>query len=100
MPCNSPARKSPRPRFTARYYTCHVPHTPHSVHLCVTMRHVGREREFMQDLLDSVAEVRAMPKDEQYSGGSAVMYGVVANVPDRSLITDFAHRYLATMLDA
>jgi sphinganine-1-phosphate aldolase len=73
---------------------------PSAVHLCVTMRHVGREQEFMKDLIDSVAEVRAMPKDEQFAGGSAPMYGVVASLPDRSLITDFAHRYLATMLDA
>lgn len=72
----------------------------HRLHLCVTMRHVGREQEFLQDLTEAVAEVRAMPKDEQFSGGSAPMYGVVASLPDRSLITDFAHRYLATMLDA
>lgn len=93
MPCNSPAREY-RAVCVSGTDTCH------RLHLCVTMRHVGREQEFLQDLQASVAEVRVLPKDEQFSGGSAPMYGVVASLPDRSLIADFAHRYLETMLDA
>lgn len=70
---------------------------PSAVHICVTARHIGSAPTFIQDLRESVAEVKADPA--QYAKSSAAMYGVVADLPDRSIVVQMATEFIDTILD-
>jgi hypothetical protein len=61
------------------------------------MKHIGRAEEFLQDLCESVELVCREPT--RFNSGLAPMYGVIASMPDRSLIEEFAHSYLDLVLD-
>jgi sphinganine-1-phosphate aldolase len=52
--------------------------SPPSVHLCVTGRHYGQSKAFIDDLTLAVAEVRASPGD---GGRTASVYGATASLP-------------------
>lgn len=52
---------------------------PTSVHLCVTVRHVGRADKFLKELADAVEEVRSDP-NAGHEGGSAI-YGMASSLP-------------------
>ena len=51
---------------------------PPSVHICCTVRHVGREAELLTDLAQSVKEVRDNPDANQ---GKAAIYGMTSSLP-------------------
>jgi len=70
---------------------------PNSVHLCVTVKHVGKENEFIADLKGSVDEISSNP--DAYKNSSAAMYGMAASIPDRTIVKDIISGALSTMLD-
>jgi sphinganine-1-phosphate aldolase len=80
-----------------RHWHLDVLQRPKGLHLCVTMKHVGRAEEYLRDLRESVAAVCRDPT--RYKSGLAPVYGVIASMPDRSLIEEFAHTYLDLVLD-
>jgi hypothetical protein len=49
--------------------------SPACMHICVTVRHVGRERAFLDDLKAAVEEVQANPGK---AAGNAAIYGMVS----------------------
>ena len=51
---------------------------PPSIHLCLTVKHVGKGQEFLEDLAESVAEVRANPGEKS---SSAALYGATSALP-------------------
>eukprot|EP00600_Ochromonadales_sp_CCMP1393_P002074 CAMPEP_0174979846 /NCGR_PEP_ID=MMETSP0004_2-20121128/15025_1 /TAXON_ID=420556 /ORGANISM="Ochromonas sp., Strain CCMP1393" /LENGTH=598 /DNA_ID=CAMNT_0016231453 /DNA_START=63 /DNA_END=1859 /DNA_ORIENTATION=- len=51
---------------------------PACLHICCTVAHVGRDQEFLQDLAESVAEVKSNPDDV---GGNAAIYGMTSALP-------------------
>lgn len=52
---------------------------PTSVHLCVTVRHIGRGHKFLTELAEAVEEVRSDP-NAGHEGGSAI-YGMASSLP-------------------
>ncbi|KAJ3348747.1 hypothetical protein GGF32_006029 [Allomyces javanicus] len=65
---------------------------PAAVHIACTLLTVGRVDQFMADLKDAVEAVLHHP--EQFTSGSAAMYGMAAAVPDRSIVNDIVVGYL------
>ena len=63
---------------------------PPSIHLCVTLLHTqeGVADRFIRDITECTAEIMKDPKAE--STGSAAVYGMAQNIPDRSVITELA----------
>lgn len=70
---------------------------PSGFHICLTVRHIGKAEQFLNDLKESVAEVKANP--DQFKKGSAAIYGVAAELPDREIVASFVARYLDAVLD-
>ncbi|RLN36692.1 hypothetical protein BBJ28_00014216 [Nothophytophthora sp. Chile5] len=52
---------------------------PTSVHLCVTVRHIGKAKKFLSALEDAVLEVKQDPNPSP-EGGSAI-YGMASSLP-------------------
>jgi len=67
---------------------------PACVHLCVTRPHTlpGVADRFIKDVQEVTAEIMADPGST--NAGSAVMYGMAASMPDRSIVSDLTGVYL------
>ncbi len=66
---------------------------PPAVHIAVTLRHAqpGVTERFLDDLAESVKEVREQPAS---SGGMTPIYGMAASIPFRGMVDDILRRYL------
>jgi sphinganine-1-phosphate aldolase len=51
--------------------------SPSSIHLCVTLQHVGAEERFIQDLKEAVKQA----KDTDGMVGNAAIYGLASSLP-------------------
>jgi hypothetical protein len=69
-------RQLPYPLALSRPRPC--PKNPACLHLCCTLRHVGREALFLSDLREAVEEVLVDPS--KMTGGAAI-YGMTASLP-------------------
>ena len=65
---------------------------PASLHCSVMPQHAKTRELFISDLLKSVEIVKKNP--EKYKGESAAMYGMVANIPDHSVVEDFMIQFM------
>jgi hypothetical protein len=50
------------------------------MHLCCTVRHVGREQDFLADLKLAVEEVTSRPSMNKKEGKAAI-YGMASSMP-------------------
>lgn len=67
--------------MSKRGWSLNVLQNPACVHLCVTVRHVGREQVFISDLKESVAACQdALARGEKL-GGKAAIYGMASGMP-------------------
>ena len=71
-------------QMEARGWTVDRQQWPASVHCTVTSNHLPIVDDYVRDLRDSVAHVKAHP--EIATSGSAAMYGMMAKVPFRGMI--------------
>ncbi len=62
--------------------------SPPGLHLCCTLRHVGKDQLFLKDLREAAAAVLAEVKEEEGRGkkkknaaGNAAIYGMAATLP-------------------
>jgi len=76
-----------------RDWSLNTMQNPACVHLCVTFANHASADKFLADLEWAVAKVRAAPRGAP-KGESAAMYGIVASIPDKSLIAHTAMGYL------
>lgn len=69
------------------------PHKPSSVHICLTLQHTveGVAERFIDDLKSAVEHVKANPAEE---GEMAPIYGLVANIPAKRMISKLLKKYL------
>ena len=70
-------------------------HRPPSVHLTVTANHVPVVDDYLRDLGDAVAFVRAHP--ERKASGDAAMYGLMAKIPIRGAVRLAVEKVLEQM---
>uniref|UniRef100_A0A7E4V6Y2 sphinganine-1-phosphate aldolase n=1 Tax=Panagrellus redivivus TaxID=6233 RepID=A0A7E4V6Y2_PANRE len=67
---------------------------PSGVHLMVTQNHIkpGIAELFINDVIEVAEIIAASPKVK--STGPAALYGMIQKLPDRTIVSDFAHVYL------
>ncbi|EFA82921.1 sphingosine-1-phosphate lyase [Heterostelium album PN500] len=69
---------------------------PDSVHICVTAKHIGMGETFVQDVRDSMKELKSM--DKLPTDGMAPIYGTASSVPDRDLIGVILSDFIDTLI--
>jgi glutamate/tyrosine decarboxylase-like PLP-dependent enzyme len=79
--------------MTARGWSLNGLHRPPAVHVCTTLRHTqdGVAERFVSDLRDSLRQVRDTPDD---GSGMAPVYGMAAQIPDRTAVADMLAAYM------
>lgn len=79
--------------MTKRHWSINGLHKPSALHIAITLRHTqtGVAERFINDLKESVAEVKAQPKTKD---GMAPIYGLAASIPFRGAVGDLLKRYL------
>ena len=82
-------------RLEARGWSCDRQHRPASIHLTVTANHEPIVDQYVADLRDAVAEVRANPALAK--SGSAPMYGMAAKLPVRFLVASQVRKVIANL---
>jgi glutamate/tyrosine decarboxylase-like PLP-dependent enzyme len=82
-------------RMEARGWTVDRQHRPASIHLTVTANHAGSVDDYVKDLRDALAEVRANPGLAK--SGSAPMYGLAAKMPIRRLVAANVRKVIADL---
>ena len=70
---------------------------PNAIHICLTVRHIGKGEEFVRDFREAVQAIVSEPG--QFKGGMAPVYGIAASIPDRSVVRGFVTGYLDRLLD-
>ncbi|CAI5981164.1 unnamed protein product [Closterium sp. NIES-65] len=70
-------------------------HKPASIHLCVTLQHVGVVDAFLADLQAAVDEVRSSPSSS--SQGMAPIYGAGNRMPDRGAVKELLLDYMDSL---
>lgn len=82
-------------RMEARGWTMDRQHRPASIHLTVTANHGQIVDDYLRDLRECVAEVRANPNLAK--SGTAPMYGLAAKMPVRRLVAANVRKVIAQM---
>ncbi len=80
-------------RLEARGWSCDRQHRPASIHLTVTANHEPIVDDYVRDLRDALAEVRANPALAK--SGSAPMYGMAAKMPVRFFVKAQVRKVIA-----
>nr|CCA15103.1 unnamed protein product [Albugo laibachii Nc14] len=65
--------------MTKRGWSLNALQHPHSLHICVTMCHLGASKKFLKDLEEAVVNVKKDPHGAM-KGGSAI-YGMASSMP-------------------
>jgi len=85
--------------MTSKGWSLNGLHKPSCMHIAVTLRHAqaGVAERFVEDLRESVAQVKA---DPQKRGGMAPVYGMAATLPMRGVVNDLLKQYLDVLFKA
>jgi sphinganine-1-phosphate aldolase len=82
-------------RLEARGWTVDRQHRPASIHLTVTANHADIVDDYIRDVRESLAELRANPNLAK--SGTAPMYGMAAKMPVRRLVAANVRKVIANM---
>jgi glutamate/tyrosine decarboxylase-like PLP-dependent enzyme len=82
-------------RLEARGWTVDRQQRPASIHLTVTANHLAIVGDYLRDLRESLAELRANPSLAK--SGSAPMYGMAAKMPVRRLVARNVRKMIADL---
>jgi glutamate/tyrosine decarboxylase-like PLP-dependent enzyme len=82
-------------RMEARGWTVDRQQRPASIHLTVTANHAAIVDEYLKDLREALAEVRANPSLAK--SGTAPMYGMAAKMPVRRLVAANVRKVIADL---
>ncbi|GMT24176.1 hypothetical protein PFISCL1PPCAC_15473, partial [Pristionchus fissidentatus] len=68
---------------------------PTAIHVCLTYNHANAEttKQFLSDVSDATAKVSQLP-DKGNSSSTAALYGLAAQIPDKSLVDEMTYAYL------
>lgn len=66
-------------KMTKKGWSLNSLQNPACIHICCTVAHVGRDKEFVKDLQDSVSEIINNPKEK--ASGNAAIYGMTSALP-------------------
>ena len=65
---------------------------PDSIHLTLTPANAPVAEQYLSDLKESAEHARAHP--ELAGEGMAAMYGMVARIPDPTMVNQFLYQYM------
>lgn len=80
--------------MTKRGWSLDRQQLPASLHMMVTPAHEKVVDKFLEDLKSSVEETKNNPKEPE---GMAAMYGAMASLPDRSMVSGFITSFLDSL---
>jgi len=83
--------------MTAKGWHLSALQLPSALHMCFTAQHVGVIEELLKDLEVAVKEALSCP-DGSGSQGMAPVYGMNAQMPDRSVVGEFLSTYQDVLL--
>eukprot|EP00897_Mesotaenium_endlicherianum_P009900 jgi/Mesen1/8939/ME000552S08445 len=78
--------------MAAKSWSLNALQHPSSIHICITLQHVGVVDQFLEDLAAAVEEVRKDPS--KCEDGMAPIYGAAAKMPDRGTVRDLLVAYM------
>lgn len=84
-------------RMTHRGWSLNTLQYPESLHICITPNNAGSANQFLNDLKESVYEVKN--KTVELNTGMAPMYGLAVSLPDKTLVSDLIGEVLDTTLE-
>eukprot|EP01138_Halocafeteria_seosinensis_P016061 gb/GECG01016390.1/.p1 GENE.gb/GECG01016390.1/~~gb/GECG01016390.1/.p1 ORF type:complete len:544 (+),score=80.16 gb/GECG01016390.1/:1-1632(+) len=98
--CFGPSRKSRSPMniygisdaMSKKNWNLNLLQYPASIHICVTYANCKMAEQFLEDLRNAIAEVKADP--EKFSKGSAAVYGMAASLPDKAPVRQIAASFI------
>lgn len=80
--------------LTSLGWNLNVLQFPSGFHICITMQHIhdGVADRFLQDVESCTREIMKNP--EEKTRGTAAIYGMAQQIPDRSLVSELVWAYL------
>jgi len=79
--------------MSKRHWSLNAVQLPPGAHICVTYANAPSADQFLEDLAESVEEVRSAPPGT-FNKGIGAIYGTAAQLPDRSIIDTVAKAFL------
>ncbi|KAJ1365493.1 Cysteine desulfurase mitochondrial [Parelaphostrongylus tenuis] len=82
-------------KMTARGWNLNTLQNPNAIHICLTYNHARQEvvDAFLKDLREIAEEVNAS-SDKGTKSTTAALYGMAAQIPDKSLVDEMTHGFL------
>ncbi|KAF8356718.1 spl-1 [Pristionchus pacificus] len=76
-------------------YNLNTLQNPNAIHVCLTYNHANEESvaSFLADVADASTAVSQLP-DKGNGSATAALYGLAAQIPDKSLVDEMAFAYL------
>jgi sphinganine-1-phosphate aldolase len=71
---------------------------PPAVHIACTMLTIDHAEQFLQDLRESVNEIKSDPNRK--TSETAAIYGMAASIPDKSIVNEVARGFLDALYSA
>ena len=86
-------------KMVEKGWNLNILQNPKSFHLCLTNLHLINQakNDFINDLKDSVKYAKNQPNDN--SKGTAAIYGMAKNIPDKSIVKEVATAYLDSLTE-
>uniref|UniRef100_A0A1I7XSY6 sphinganine-1-phosphate aldolase n=1 Tax=Heterorhabditis bacteriophora TaxID=37862 RepID=A0A1I7XSY6_HETBA len=82
-------------KLNKRGWNLNTLQNPNAIHICLTYNHVEQQvvKDFLTDLEEVVSEV-ITSADKGNNSSTAALYGMAAQIPDKSLVDDMAFEFL------
>ncbi|KAE9418524.1 hypothetical protein Angca_004288, partial [Angiostrongylus cantonensis] len=82
-------------KMSTRGWNLNTLQNPNAIHICLTYNHAKQEvvDAFLKDLKEVVDEVNAS-SDKGNTSNTAALYGLAAQIPDKSLVDEITHGFL------
>ncbi|RGB29144.1 sphinganine-1-phosphate aldolase [Rhizophagus diaphanus] len=85
-------------KMSAKGWNLNSLQNPPAVHIACTLLTVDHAEQFLQDLRDSINEVKSDPNRK--SSETAAIYGLAASIPDKSIVNEVACGFLDALYSA
>jgi sphinganine-1-phosphate aldolase len=85
-------------KMSAKGWDLNSLQSPPAVHIACTLLTVPHAEQFLQDLRESVNEIKSNPNRK--SSKTAAIYGMAASIPDKSIVNEVACGFLDALYSA
>jgi len=85
-------------KMSAKGWNLNSLQNPPAVHIACTLLTVSHDEQFLQDLKESINEIKSDPNKK--SSQTAAIYGMAASIPDKSIVNEVACGFLDALYSA